>query len=51
MIFAILQRYRAAKLVEPVDSEHMYFAAMEDKACRLTPLGQHYWHMANKGRL
>lgn len=50
-IFATLQRYRAAKLLEPVDAEHMYFAAMESKACRLTPLGQHYWHMANSSRL
>lgn len=50
-VFAILQRYRAAKLVEPVDAEHMYFAAMESKGCRLTPLGKHYRHMAQGGRL
>ncbi len=50
-VFAILQRYRAAKLVEPVDAEHMYFAAIENKACRLTPLGKHYWHMAGQERL
>jgi hypothetical protein len=50
-IFATLQKYRAAKLLEPVDSEHMYFAAMESKACRLTPLGQHYWHVGHGGRL
>jgi hypothetical protein len=50
-IFGILQACRAAKLVEPVDSHHMYFAAMENKACRLTPLGRHYWNMAAQGRL
>lgn len=50
-IFGILQRCRAAKLVEPVSAEHMYFAAMESKACRLTPLGRHYWRMAKQGRL
>lgn len=50
-IFAILQRCRAAKLVEPVGAEHMYFAAMQNGACRLTPLGRLYWWMAEQGRL
>jgi hypothetical protein len=50
-VFATLQRYRAAKLLGPVGAEHMYFAAMESKACRLTPLGRHYWRVAKDGRL
>lgn len=50
-VFAILQRCRAAKLVEPVGMDHMYFAAMQNGACRLTPLGKHYWRMADQGRL
>ncbi|HKQ06936.1 MAG TPA: caspase family protein [Blastocatellia bacterium] len=50
-IFAILQKCRAAKLVEPVGTEHMYYAAMLKKKCRLTPLGRHYWRMAKEGRL
>jgi hypothetical protein len=50
-VFSTLQKYRAAKLLEPVDAEHMYFAAMESKACRLTPLGRHYWEVATDGRL
>jgi hypothetical protein len=49
--FATLQKYRAAKLLVPVGAEHMYFAALESKACRLTPLGRHYWQLANDGRL
>jgi Caspase domain len=49
--FSTLQKYRAAKLLEPVDAEHMYFAAMENKSCRLTPLGKHYWHVAADDRL
>jgi hypothetical protein len=49
--FATLQKYRAAKLLEPVGADHMYFAAMESKACRLTPLGRHYWHVASENRL
>jgi hypothetical protein len=50
-IFAILQKCRAAKLVEPVGAEHMYFAAMQHGGCKLTPLGRHYWKMAREGRL
>jgi hypothetical protein len=50
-VFSTLQKYRAAKLLEPVDADHMYFAAMESKACRLTPLGMHYWRVATDGRL
>ncbi len=50
-IFGDLQKCRAAKLLEPVGEEHMYFAAIRDKACRLTPLGRHYWRLANEGRI
>jgi Caspase domain len=50
-IFACLQKCRAAKLVEPVDEDHMYFAAMNSTGCRLTPLGRHYWRLANEGRI
>lgn len=50
-IFACLQKCRAAKLIEPVDAEHMYYAAIKAKACRLTPLGRRYWRLANEGRL
>ena len=50
-IFACLQKCRSAKLIEPVDEEHMYYAAMRSKSCRLTPLGAHYWRLANEGRI
>jgi hypothetical protein len=50
-IFAILQRCRAAKLVEPVGHEHMWHAAMFNLGCRLTPLGKHYWTMIKTGQL
>lgn len=50
-IFRSLQKCRAAKLVEPVGEEHMYYAAMNSKPCRLTPLGRHYWRLANEGRI
>ncbi|MEC3978195.1 caspase family protein [Amycolatopsis sp. H20-H5] len=50
-IFKKLQLCRDAKLVESVDEAFMYFAAVNSTACRLTRLGQHYWHLAKKGRL
>lgn len=50
-IFGTLQKYRAAKLVVPVGEDHMYYAAINGKSCRLTLLGQHYWRLANDGRV
>lgn len=50
-IFGVLQRYRANKLLEPVGADHMYYAAMESKTCRLTPLGRHYWHQIKQGKI
>jgi hypothetical protein len=48
-IFSQLQRCVAARLVEPVGAEHMYHAAMNSKACKLTPLGKHYRRLAEQG--
>lgn len=50
-IFGDLQKFRAARLLVPVGEEHMYFAAINRKSCRLTPLGQFYWRLANERRL
>jgi hypothetical protein len=49
-VFTLLQTLRAARLVEPVGAEHMYFAAMENKSCQLTALGRAYWHQGRNGR-
>ena len=49
-IFAWLQSLRAARLVEPVGTPHMYDAAMKRKSCRLTALGQAYWHQVRNGK-
>lgn len=49
--FAILQKMNRLNLVVPVDAEHMYYAAMNRKACRLTVLGRHYWNLVNKKRI
>lgn len=50
-VFSHLQKYRAARLVVPVGEEHLYFAAINHKSCKLTPLGQFYWSLANTGKL
>lgn len=49
--FSRLQQLRAARLIEPVGTEHMYYAAMERKACRLTPLGKFYWRAVAAGQI
>jgi hypothetical protein len=50
-IFEELQKLRDVRLLLPVGEEHMYFAAMNSKACQLTPLGQFYWQLAKEGKL
>lgn len=50
-VFAQLQKCRAAKLVEPVGEEHMYYAAIRSTSCCLTELGRLYWRLANDGRI
>ncbi|HVR99515.1 MAG TPA: caspase family protein [Thermoanaerobaculia bacterium] len=50
-IFSHLQKLRSADLVHPVGEEHLYYAAKNSKACRLTPLGKFYWHLAARKRL
>jgi hypothetical protein len=48
VIMQNLQKMVKAGLVVPVGEDHMYFAAMNSKSCKLTPLGQHYWRILNK---
>jgi hypothetical protein len=45
--FKALQKLQSVGLVEPAGAPFMYFAAMKSKACKLTPLGKHYWRLAN----
>ena len=49
-IFKELQLFESVGLVEPVGTEHMYFAAMESKSCKLTALGLHYWKLSKDRR-
>jgi Caspase domain len=46
-----LQKLRAARLVEPIGEDHMYYAALHSTACRLTRLGRLYWKLADDNRL
>lgn len=48
--FKELQLYESVGLIEPVGTEHMYFAAMENKSCKLTALGLHYWRLSKDKR-
>lgn len=50
-IFAILQKYNRLNLLVPVDAPHMWNAAMENKSCKLTALGEHYRRLAIKNRI
>lgn len=43
-----LQAMTRQSLVEPFGAGDMYEAAMNNKSCRLTPLGKHYWHIIRK---
>jgi Caspase domain len=48
-IMKLLQRGRAARIIEPVGTDHLYYAAIESKPCKLTPLGMHYWRTHQDG--
>lgn len=43
-----LQKMAGVGLVVPIDEEHMYFAAMNSKSCKLTALGAHYWRLVKE---
>lgn len=50
-IFKELQLCNRHGLIVPVDAEHMYYAAIESKSCKLTALGAHYRKLAELGRI
>jgi hypothetical protein len=49
--FRCLQRCNRVKLVEPIDEEDMYYAAINSTGCRLTALGRFYRKLADDGRI
>ena len=50
-IFKNLQKLEGVGLIVPIGEEHMYFAAMNSKACKLTSLGHHYWRLVDEKRI
>lgn len=50
-IFSDLQKLESVGLVVPDGTQHMYYAAMESKSCKLTTIGQHYWHLVKSNRI
>ena len=50
-IFADLQKLEGIGLVVPADEEHMYYAAMRSKGCRLTPMGKQYWRLVKENKI
>ena len=51
IIFSHLQLLRDAGLIEPVGEQHLYYAAVNSKACQLTNLGRFYWDMVTNRNL
>lgn len=51
VVFAGLQKFRTCRLVDPIDEDHFYYAAMHSTGCRLTALGKHYWRLVAAGRV
>jgi hypothetical protein len=49
--FAVLQKYNRVSLVVPIDAPHMYHAAMGNKSCKLTVLGEHYRRLVERKRI
>jgi len=49
--FRDLVKFRHVGLVEPVGEEHMYFAAINSKACALTSLGKYYWRLVSENKI
>lgn len=56
-VFKDLQALNRVGLVSPncddlpTEERHMYFAAMESKSCKLTPIGRFYWQLANDNKI
>jgi len=38
-------------LVEPVGEDHLYYATVHSKSCKLTPVGKHIWRLAKNNQI
>jgi hypothetical protein len=50
-MFAVLQQYNRLGLLVPVNAPHLWSAAMQNQACRLTALGEHYRRLVARNRI
>jgi hypothetical protein len=50
-VFKELQKMEGVGLVKPVGEEHMYYAALNRKSCKLTALGMQYWNLVTSGNI
>ena len=50
-VFKQLQKLVSVGIVKPIGTDHMYFAALENKSCALTSLGQYYWNLAKQEKI
>lgn len=50
-LFKQLQKLQSVGLVQPVGEDHMYFAAMKSKSCKLTEVGKYYYMLSKEGRI
>jgi hypothetical protein len=50
-VFKDLQRYESVGLVVPVGEDHMYFAAINSKSCKLTAMGYQYWKLVKEDKV
>jgi hypothetical protein len=46
-----LQKMESVGLVKPLGEEHMYWAAIHGKSCKLTALGMQYWKLVQSGNI
>lgn len=49
--FKTLQKLQSIGFVKPIGEEHMYFAAMKSKTCKLTELGKYYWRLVKNNKI
>ena len=49
--FIVLLHCRDNGLVEPLDEPSLYYVAMNQKRCRLTPTGRYIWRLAKDNRI
>lgn len=50
-VFNKLKKLRNARLLQTEDDEDLYYVALNSKQVMLSPLGQFYWKLAERGRI